>query len=285
MATVPGPPEVRIITVAEQPTTNMVEVPGRLQSVRSAEVRARVDGIVQRRLYTEGTDVAEGQPLFEIDPRPLQAQLSIARAALQRAQATAHDAAQELARHRDLFAKEAISQQAYDTATARLRTAQADAAQARAQVQAARLNLSYSRVVAPISGRAGRAQVTEGALVSGASATLLTTVEQMDPIDVNFSQSSSEILAIRREIAAGTLQVPKLDHVEVRLVLEDGSEYAHSGRLNFFGMRFDEQTGTTALRAEFENPRRELFPGQFVRVRVAAGVRPASLRVPQRAAR
>jgi len=279
----PPPPEVRVVTVEPQAIANSVEVPGRLQAVRAAEVRARVNGIVQRRLYEEGTDVRAGQPLFSIDPRELRAQLNAVQAALSRAEATAANAAQDVARYEGLVAQQAISQQEYDTAVARLRTAEADRAQTRAQVEAARLNLSYTTVTAPISGRAGRAEVTEGALVNSASATLLTKIEQLDPIYVNFARSSSDLLAIRREIASGALEVPELNRVAARLVLEDGSVYGPVGHLNFFDLSIDEATGTTALRAEFPNPELALLPGQFVRVRIEAGVRPDGLLLPQRA--
>lgn len=279
----PPPPEVRIIVARSQPIANLVEVPGRLEAVRTAEVRARVNGIVQRRLYNEGTDVGAGQALFAIDPRELRAQLSAVQATLARAEATAANAQQDVTRYDGLVAQQAISQQEFDTAVARLRTAQADVAQARAQVEAAQLNLSYTTVNATIAGRAGRAEVTEGALVSAATATLLTTIEQIDPIFVNFSQSSSDVLAIRRDIASGALKVPVLDRVEVQLVLEDDSVYDRTGRLNFLDLRIDEATGTTALRAQFPNPNRALLPGQFVRARIAAGVRPDGLLIPQRA--
>jgi membrane fusion protein (multidrug efflux system) len=274
---------VNIITARSQPLANIIEVPGRLQAVRIAEVRARVDGVVERRLYAEGTDVRAGQPLFAIDPRPLRAQLSAAQATLARATATAANAEQDVNRYQGLVAQQAMSQQEYDAAIARLRTAQADVAQARAQVEAATLNLGYTTVNAPIAGRAGRAEVTEGALVSAGSATLLTRIEQVDPIFANFSQSSSELLAIREQVAAGSLKVPSLDSVEVRLVLEDGSVYGRRGHLNFLDLRIDEATGTAALRAEFPNPDRQLLPGQFVRVRIDAGERPDGMMVPQRA--
>jgi membrane fusion protein (multidrug efflux system) len=279
----PPPPEVRVIAVSPEAITHTVEVPGRLQAVRTAEVRARVDGIVQRRLYEEGTDVRAGQALFAIDPRELRAELSAVQATLARAEATHANAAQDVKRYEGLVAQQAISQQEYDTAVARLRTAEADVAQARAQVETAELDLSYTTVKAPIAGRAGRAEVTEGALVSGSSATLLTTIEQLDPIYVNFSQSSSDLLTVRREIESGTLKVPALDRVTVQLVLEDGSVYSRPGRLNFLDLRIDEATGTAALRAEFPNPDRALLSGQFVRARIEAGVRPQALLIPQRA--
>ena len=272
-----------MITVESQPIANSIDVAGRLGAVRTAEVRSRVDGIVQRRLYQEGTDVREGQPLFAIDPRELRARLGSADAALSRAEATAANAARDVERYEGLVAKQAISQQEYDTAVSRLRTAQADVAQARAQADAARLSLSYTTVRAPIAGRAGRAQVTEGALVSAGAATLLTMIEQIDPIYVNFAQSSSDVLQLRKDIAEGVLQMPALDRIEVQLVLEDGTVYPHKGHLNFADLRLDEATGTAAFRAEFPNPGRTLLPGQFVRVRIEAGVRAEGLLVPQRA--
>jgi len=279
----PPPPEVTVVTVTSQPIVNVIELPGRLQAVRTSEVRARVDGIVQRRLYTEGTDVRAGQPLFEIDPRELRAKLSAAEAALARAEATEANAQQDVTRYKGLVAQQALSQQEYDAAVARLRTAQADVAQARAQISAARLSLGYTTVTAPISGRAGRAVVTEGALVSGAGATLLTTIEQIDPIYANFSQSSSDLMSLRNRIASGAIQVPAPNNVPVHLVLEDGSVYRLPGRLDFVDMSLDEATGTAALRAEFPNPQRTLLPGQFVRGRIDAGVQAKGLLLPQRA--
>lgn len=279
----PPPPEVRVVTVASQPAANVIELPGRLQAVRIADVRARVDGIVERRLYTEGTDVRAGQPLFQIDPRQLRAQLNAAEAALARAEATAANAAQDVARYKGLVAQQALSQQEYDAAVARQRTAQADVAQSQAQISAARLSLGYTTVTAPISGRAGRAEVTEGALVSAGGATLLTRIEQIDPIYANFSQSSSDVLKLRAQLNSGSVRAPALRRVPVSLVLEDGSTYPHEGHLDFFDLSIDEATGTAAMRAEFPNPERSLLPGQFVRARIEAGVRADAIFVPQRA--
>jgi membrane fusion protein (multidrug efflux system) len=282
-AAAPPPPEVRVVTVAGEPIVDVIELPGRLQAVRTSEVRARVDGIVQRRLYTEGTDVREGQALFAIDPRELRARASAAQASLAKAEATAANATQDVNRYKGLVAQQALSQQEYDAAVARLRTAEADVAQRRAELSAARLSLGYTTVTAPISGRAGRAEVTEGALVSGGAATLLTRIEQIDPIYANFSQSSSDVLALRARIASGALTAPATRAVPVRLVLEDGTPYRIIGKLNFVDLAFDQATDTAALRAEFPNPQRTLVPGQFVRVRVEAGVQKQGLRVPQRA--
>jgi len=281
-AAAPPPPEVRIITVTAQPIANVIEVPGRLQAIRTADVRARVDGIVQRRLYTEGTDVREGQPLFSIDAAPMRAQLAAAQAALARAEATAANATQDVNRYKGLVEQQALSQQEYDAAVARLRTAQADVAERRAQIATARLTLGYTTVTAPISGRAGRAEVTEGALVKAGEGTLLTRIEQLDPIYANFSQSSSDVLALRRQAAARG-RTMTLGRVPVHLVLEDGSPYRIPGFLDFFDMAIDETTGTAALRAQIPNPQRALLPGQFVRARLDAGMLPNGFRVPQRA--
>ncbi len=279
----PPPPEVAVVVATSAPAENVVEVPGRVQAVRTAEVRARVDGIVQRRLYEEGSDVEEGQELFLIDPRESQAAVSSAEATLARAQAAAANAAQDVERYERLVRDRTISEQDYDAAIARQRSADAEVRQAEAELERAQLSLSYTLVNAPIAGRAGRAQVSEGALVSGTQATLLTTIEQLHPVYVNFSQSSADLLAIRREIAGGTLEVPELDRVTVNLVLEDGTPYMHEGHLNFLDLSIDEATGTVALRAEFPNPDRLLLPGQFVRARISAGVRPNALMIPQRA--
>jgi membrane fusion protein, multidrug efflux system len=279
----PAAPEVGIVIAQPQSLTNILEVPGRVQAVRTAQVRARVDGIVEERVYAEGSDVKAGQVLFRIDPRELRANVSAVEASLARAEATAANAAQDVERYEGLVEDEAISKQEYDAALARLRTAQADVSQMRAQLESARLALSYTTVTAPIDGRAGRAQVTEGALVSAASATLLTTIEQFDPVYVNFSQSSSYMLEIRRAVAEGTVKVPQLGRVQVVLILEDGSTYRHAGHLDFLDLAIDEATGTAAVRAEVPNPERILLPGQFVRARIGVGERPNTFLIPQRA--
>lgn len=277
----PPPAEVKVITVASEPVSTVIEVPGRLQAIRTAEVRARVDGIVERRLYQEGSDVRPGQSLFAIDQRPLRAQLTAAQANLARSEATAANAEQDIKRYDGLVGKQAISQQEYDAAVARLRTAEADVAAASAQVETARLNLSYATVTAPISGRAGRAAVTEGALVSAGQGTLLTRVEQLDPIFVNFSQSNAELLSIRRALDARRRSGAS-GAVKVQLVLEDGTLYDRTGELDFLDLSIDAATGTAGLRAEIPNPLTYLLPGQFVRVRLDLGDEADAMLVPQR---
>lgn len=277
------PPQVDVVVVQSVPIDNVIELPGRVQAVRTAEVRARVTGILGPLMYREGSDVRAGQPLFSIDPRELQANLAAVQATLQRAEASATNARQDVERYRPLLKDQAISKQEYDAAVARLNTAEADVLQARAQVANARLSLGYATVTAPIAGRAGRAQVTEGALVSAAEGTLLTTIEQISPVYVNFAQTSSDILAIRRDIQSGRLKVPALDRVQVELELEDGSRFSQTGRLDFLSQSLDESTSSASLRAEFPNPGGLLLPGQFVRARILAGTRTDVMLVPQRA--
>lgn len=282
-AQTPPAPEVEVLVMRAEAIDNIIEVPGRVQAVRTAEIRARVDGIIQRRLYREGSDVEAGAALFAVDPREMQANLSAVRASLDRAQATEANATQDVQRYKGLVEEQAISQQEYDSAVARMRTAQADVSQAKAQLDAAQLDLDYTTISSPIAGRAGRAEVTEGALVSAANGTLLTTVEQFDPVYVNFSQSSSQLLSIRSQLASGELTRPEEGDVAVTLTLEDGSEFDQVGQVNFYAMTIDQATGTVALRAEFPNPERRLLPGQFVNARIQAGTRAEGMLVPQRA--
>lgn len=279
----PPPPEVNIVTVGTQAVSNVIELPGRVQAYRTAEVRARVDGIVERRLFEEGSFVSAGKALFRIDPSQLTANVNAARAQLARAQATAANARQVVGRYQPLLSEQAIGKQEYDAAIAAQRTAEADVQSAQANLDSARLSLGYASVTAPIGGRARRAEVTEGALVSAAQGTLLTTIEQIDRVYVNFGQSSSDLMAIRRDIASGKLQIPPVGRVEVQLVLEDGTPYPVVGHLDFLDLSIDEATGTAALRAEFPNPSDALLPGQFVRARIKAGFRPNGILIPQRA--
>ena len=279
----PQPIPVRTVTIASQSVPNVIELPGRVEPVRVAEVRARVTGIVQQRLYEEGTDVRAGQPLFRIDPRELRASYAQTQAALQRAQATAANARAVVERYRPLVEENAISGQEYDAALAASREAQANVAQIRAQLEASSLQLGYTTVRAPIAGRVGRAQVTEGALVSQAEGTLMTRIEQISPVYVSFAQAASEVIRIRRAIAAGEIDLDANDRVEVRLTFSDGTEYPVAGFIDFLAYSVDQETGTVELRAEFPNPQNLLLPGEFVRARIFAGQVQNGLTVPQRA--
>lgn len=282
----PAPPAampVDVITVQTQSVPNIVELPGRVEPVRVAEVRARVTGIVQRRIYEEGTDIAAGAPLFRIDPRELQAAGAQVRANLQRLRATAANARAVVKRYEPLVSEQAISQQEYDAAIAAQREAEAAVAEAQAQLDAAQLQLGYTTVRAPISGRVGRAQVTEGALVSQPEATLMTRIEQLNPVYVTLSQSASEVLDIRRAIASGEVDLSDDGQIEFQVEFEDGTEYPITGRMNFFDYSVDQGTGTVTLRGEIANPQQLLLPGDFVRARIMAGERQGGIMVPQRA--
>jgi membrane fusion protein (multidrug efflux system) len=274
------PPEVEVVTVSPKDVARTVEVPGRLSAVRVAQVRARVEGILEKREYTEGSEVKAGQVLFRIDPRPLAANVEAARATLARARAAALIAGQNLARLQALKDTPAIAKQEYDQAVAAKAQADAEVAAAQAALTQAEINLSYATVTAPISGRIGRALVTEGALVGKGEATHLATIEQYDPIWVDFAQSSAEFLHLRAALKSGQAKASK---APVKLVLENGREYAQPGRLLFNDLAVDPTTGSVGLRAEFPNPGRELLPGQFVTVRLPVAQMENVIVVPQQA--
>ncbi len=274
------PAEVEVITVAPGTVPQTVEVPGRLTAVRVAQVRARVEGILEKREYTEGGEVKAGQVLFRIDPRTLAANAESARATLARARASALIAGQNLERMQALKDTKAIARQEYDQAVAAKAQADADAAAAQATLTQAEINLSYATVTAPISGRIGRALVTEGALVGKGEATHLATIEQYDPIWVDFSQSSAEFIRLRESLKSGAAKASK---APLKVVLETGREYARPGRLLFNDLAVDPATGSVGLRAEFANPGRELLPGQFVTVRLPVAQAENVIVVPQKA--
>jgi membrane fusion protein (multidrug efflux system) len=262
-------PEVSVIKAQSQTVPLKRELVGRLASVRIAQVRARVAGIILKRVYTEGTDVKKGQVLFQIDPAPLEAALHAEEAALAKAKADEKNAALIANRYRDLGKKGLISSQDLDTALANERTTAAAVKQAQANVEKARLDLSYATVTAPIDGRAGRALVTEGALVGQGEATELTTVEQIDPIYVNFSQSVAELQQLQGIGPMAKGMTGQKNRVDV--LLPDNSVYPHSGTLDFSNLAVDPGTGTVSLRAVVPNPDHRLLPGMFVNLRLTIG--------------
>jgi membrane fusion protein, multidrug efflux system len=278
----PAPPEVGVIAVEARPLTLTRELPGRTSAFRVAEVRARVNGIVQKRLFEEGSDVKEGQPLFRIDPEPYQAAIESARATLARAEAAVVSRRLSAQRFGELIQSNAVSKQEHDDAVAALRAAEADVAAGRAAVKSARINLEYTTVTAPVSGRIGRAAVTEGAYVQQASATLLGTIQQLDPLYVDLTWSSAEMMRLRRDLESGKLQAAD-GQPDVRLVLEDGREHPQVGKLQFADVSVDPSTGSISLRALVPNPRGDLLPGLFVRARIDEGTSPLAILVPQRA--
>jgi membrane fusion protein (multidrug efflux system) len=279
----PPPPEVSVVTVAPERVAITNELPGRLEATRTAQVRARVPGIVQKRLFTEGSDVKAGTVLFRIDPASLQASLANVQAARSRAEANLAQASLKVKRYAPLVQTNAISRQEYDDALAAQKQAQADLEAARASQQTASLNLGYATVVAPISGRIGRAQVTEGALVGQGEATPLATIQQLDPIYVNLTQSSSELLKLRQAMSAGKLKTVGRDQASVSLVTEDGTPYPQTGKLLFSDLAVDQSSGAITLRAEFPNPDRFLLPGMYVRARLEQAVNESAITVPQQA--
>jgi membrane fusion protein (multidrug efflux system) len=270
------PPEVEVITVAPRSVPRTVEAPGRLQAVRTAVVSARVEGILERRTYVEGGEVKAGEVLFRIDDRTLSANLASARASLAKSQAQALIAGQNQERMQALAGSKAISRQDLDQAVAAKAQADADVLAATAAVSRAEIDLSYAKVTAPISGRIGRALVSEGALVGKGEATPLANIEQYNPIWVNFSQSSADFLNLREAHA-------KASSAPVRLVLDNGRNYAHPGKLLFSDLAVDPNTGSVGMRAEFPNPDRALLPGQFVTVRLPVAQADNAIVVPQRA--
>lgn len=278
----PPPPEVGVIVARAGAIPLTRELVGRLAATRTAEVRARVPGIVERRLYIEGSDVKAGQPLFEIDPAPLRAALNAREAALGQARANATNADAKAKRYQDLAARGVIARQDLDDAVATQRTSAAGVRQAQADLEAARLSLGYAAVTAPIAGRAGRALVTEGALVGQGEVTPLTVVEQIDPIYVDFSQSAAEVSDLRRAQADGKLKLAAADQIEVQLFLPDGSPYGQSGTLSFSDLAVDPATGAMSLRATFPNADRTLLPGMFVKLRLTQGELEKAFLVPQK---
>ena len=278
------PPEVGVVVATPGEVGLVTELPGRLEASRVAQVRARAAGILQKRLFREGSDVKAGQPLFAIDAAPYAAALQSAEATLARAQANLTQAAALAERYKPLLAANAVSQQEYANAVAAHKQAEADVAAGKAAVQTGRINLNYASVTAPISGRIGRALVTEGALVGQGEATQLAVIQQIDPVYVNFTQSAGEVMKLRRALADGQLQrAGGSEAASVRVVLEDGSEYALPGKLLFSDLTVDPSTGQITLRAEVPNPKGDLLPGLYVRVRLEQAQVANAISLPQQA--
>jgi membrane fusion protein, multidrug efflux system len=278
----PPPPEVGVITLAPRAIAITDQLPGRTTAYRVAEVRPQVTGIVQKRLFVEGGEVKAGEQLFQIDAGSYRAEFESAQAALKRAEAQAVTAKLLEERYAPLIAANAVSKQENDDAIAARARADADVAAARAQVANARINVVYTQVLSPITGKIGRALVTEGALVTSNQESPLATVQQLDPIYVDIAQSSTEMLHLQRQLASGELVKNDNNEAEVGLTLEDGSVYAERGRLKVSEASVDPSTGSVVLRAVFPNPKRELLPGMFVRAQLTRGTRTAALLVPQR---
>lgn len=276
-----GPVEVGVVTVQPQSVAITSELSGRTAPSVIAEIRPQVGGILLNRAFREGSDVKAGELLYQIDPATYQAAHESARATLAKAEASLATARLKAGRYQELVGIKAVSQQSYDEASAALKQAEADVAAGKAAVEAARISLAYTRVVAPISGRIGKSSLTQGALVTANQATALATVQQLDPINVDISQSSTELLQMRRAMEAGKLQRAGADQATVKLLLDDGSAYPLEGRLAFSEATVDPGTGTVTLRAVFPNPKRELLPGMYVRAVLEQGVKDQALVVPQ----
>ena len=278
------PPEVGVVTVSLGDVGLVTELPGRVEASRVAQVRARAAGIVQKRLFTEGSDVKQGQLLLAIDAAPYQAALQTAQAQLARAQANLGQATALAQRYQPLVEAQAVSRQEYANAVAAQQQAQADVAAGKAAVQTAQINLGYTSVTAPISGRIGRALVTEGALVGQGESTPLAVIQQIQPVYVNFTQSAAEVMKLRRALESGQLQrAAGKEAASVRVVLEDGSEYPLPGKLLFSDLTVDASTGQITLRAEVPNPKGELLPGLYVRVRLEQAQISDAISIPQQA--
>lgn len=270
-------PEVGVITTRVQPIALETELPARAEAIRVAQVRARVNGVVLKRLFEEGSEVKQGQSLFQIDPEPYQAQLNSAQAELGKAQANLAQQQAQADRYKPLVAANAVSKQEYVNVVAAQKQGEADVANAKAQLRIAQINSGYASVQAPISGRIGRALVTEGALVSASEATQLALIQQTSTMYLNITQSAADLQKLRKNAGSKTSAVP------VTVLLDDGTEYARKGKLLFSDMTVDPTTGQVNLRAQVENPDNQILPGQYVRVRLSQAELPAGILVPQQA--
>lgn len=282
-AKAPPPVEVTVVKVVAEPVSVISELPGRVDPIRVAEVRARVAGILLEKKFQEGADVKAGDILFQIDPAPLKASYDSAQAALAKAEANLKQAQSQADRYQELLKINAVSRQDYETATAAAQVYQAEVLAAKASVETASLNLGYATVKAPISGHVGKTLATEGALVGQNDATKLAVIQQMDPIYVDFTQSSTDVLKLKRALREGKVKGVAAGEASVSLLLEDGTVYNHPGRLLFSDLTVDEATGMITLRAEFPNPDRVLLPGMFARARLEQAVDSQAITVLQRA--
>lgn len=273
-------PEVGIVTLKSAPLQITTELPGRTSAYRVAEVRPQVSGIILKRNFTEGSDIQAGVSLYQIDPATYQASYESAKGDLAKAQAAANIAQLTVKRYQKLLGTKYISQQDYDTAVADAQQSNAAVVAAKAAVETARINLAYTKVTSPISGRIGKSAVTEGALVQNGQATALATVQQLDPIYVDVTQSSNDFLRLKQELANGTLKQEN-GKAKVELVTNDGLKYPQGGTLEFSDVTVDQTTGSITLRAIFPNPDHTLLPGMFVRARLQEGTNPDALLVPQ----
>lgn len=276
------PQEVGVITLATQKAEIVTELPGRTAACRIAEVRPQVNGIILKRLFTEGAEVQLGEQLYQINPATYQTAYDSAKAAVTKAEAAAQVAELLMNRRKKLVGSKVISQQDYDDTYAVMCQAEAEIAVRNAALEEARINLEYTKVLSPISGFIGRSMVTEGALVTSGQPGALTTVQQLDPIYVDVTQSSSQLLRLRRELASGQLKNSPTKEASTRLVFEDGTQYSEPGTLQFSEVSVDQGTDSVTLRAVFPNPRRELLPGMFVRALVNEGVNEEAILVPQK---
>lgn len=275
------PPQVVVYTVAAAPLTITTELPGRTNAYQVADVRPQVGGLIQKRLFVEGADVKAGTPLYQIDPATYQATYNSAKAALAKANANLLTTGPKVSRYKELVAIEGVSKQDYDDAVAAEAQARADVESAKAALDTAAINLQYTHVSAPISGRTSRSTVTPGALVTAAQTTALTTVQQLDPIYVDVTQTSTDLLKLKNALASGALKKVGDGQAKVSLLLADGSKYAESGKLQFADVTVDEGTGNVVLRALFPNPKGDLLPGMYVRAVLESGLDEKAITVPQ----
>ena len=282
-ATASAAPQVGVLTVQPRRVAIKTELPGRTAPTMIAEVRPQVTGLIQSRNFREGAEVAAGSTLYQLDPATYQAAYDSATAAVAKADASMQTARLKAGRYKELVAIKFVSQQDYDEAAALLRQSEADVAAARAAAETAHINLGYTRVAAPIAGRVGKSMVTAGALVTANQQTALATIQQLNPIYVDVTQSSAEVLRLKRAMANGELKKAQGNAARVNLLLEDGSSYAQEGTLQFSDVTVDPATGAITLRALFPNPQGLLLPGMYVRAVVEEGVREAAIVVPQQA--